>query len=139
MRIEIPFRLPGLNEYVSGNRRNKYAGNAMKQGLERDISLFIRASGAKPVQGPVTLHFTWYEPTRRRDKDNVAFAKKFILDALQKCGVLPNDNNRYLLGFTDTFVYRKGQKVVVELEEGNEGCEDDGSRKTIRRYGGGRQ
>lgn len=116
MKIEIPFRLPGLNEYVSWNRKNKYAGNSLKQGLERDICLFIRASGVKPVTGPVTIHFTWYEAVRRRDKDNVAFAKKFILDALQKCGVLPNDNNRYLLGFTDSFVYRQGQKVVVELE-----------------------
>ena len=58
-----------------------------------------------------------YEQTKRRDKDNVAFAKKFILDALQKSGVLKNDNNKYILGFQDEFVYRQGDKVVVEIWE----------------------
>ena len=53
----------------------------------------------------------------KRDKDNVAFAKKYILDALQKSGILPNDNNKYIAGFIDTFVYEKCDKVVVEIKE----------------------
>lgn len=116
MKFTIPFRLPGLNEYINLNRGSRYGGNKLKQDIENHICLCIRSAGLKPTGKPVTLHFTWYEETMRRDKDNVAFAKKFILDALQKAGVLPQDGNRYVSGFYDEFIYHSGQKVVVELE-----------------------
>ena len=65
-----------------------------------------------------TVRFVWYESTKRRDKDNVCFAKKFILDALQRARITKGDDNRYLLGFSDEFVYGQGQGVVVEIEDG---------------------
>ena len=68
------------------------------------------------MERPVHVTFVWLEPNHRRDKDNVAFAKKFILDALQKKGVLPNDNNKWISGFTDEFIYGKGEGVIVTLE-----------------------
>lgn len=70
----------------------------------------------RAINGTVTIHFTWHEKDRRRDKDNVAFAKKFVLDALQKCGVLLNDNNQVIAGFTDSFRYGEDYGVTVEIE-----------------------
>lgn len=116
VRFTIPYRLPGLNEYTRENRRNKYGGNKVKQEAEEGI-MWILKSVKTQIDKPVRIKFTWYEQTKRRDKDNVAFAKKFILDALQKSGVLKNDNNKYILGFQDEFVYRQGDKVVVEIWE----------------------
>ena len=72
---------------------------------------------SEKIDKPVYIKFIWYEQNCKRDKDNVAFAKKFILDALQKSGILPNDNNQYVLGFQDEFVYRQGDKVEVEIWE----------------------
>ena len=40
---------------------------------------------------------------------------KFILDALQKCGKLKNDNSTYIAGFEDAYVYGKGQGVLIEV------------------------
>lgn len=34
---------------------------------------------------------------------------------MQKAGVLVNDNNQYILGFTDNFVYGQGDKVKVVI------------------------
>lgn len=116
IKFEIPFRLPGLNEYTRENRSSKYGGNNEKQKIEDDI-LWILKSVRTRIYKPVRIKFTWHERERRRDKDNVAFAKKFILDALQKSEILPNDNNQYILGFQDEFVYGQGDKVVVEIEE----------------------
>jgi len=116
IRFTIPYRLPGLNEYTRENRRNKYGGNKVKQEAEEGI-MWILKSVKTQIDKPVRIKFTWYEQTKRRDKDNVVFAKKFILDALQKSGVLKNDNNKYILGFQDEFVYRQGDKVVVEIWE----------------------
>ncbi len=116
IKFTIPYRLPGLNEYTKENRRNKYVGNKEKQRIEEDIMWILKAVKAQ-IDKPVYIKFIWYEKTRKRDKDNVAFAKKFILDALQKSRILPNDNNQYILGFQDEFVYGQGDKVEVEIWE----------------------
>ena len=117
IKFTIPYRLPGLNDYTKENRRNKYGGNKLKQETEEGI-IWILKSVKTQIDKPVRIKFTWYEQTKRRDKDNVAFAKKFILDALQKSGILKNDNNQFILGFEDDFVYRQGNKVVIEIWEG---------------------
>lgn len=68
--------------------------------------------------GPVIMRYTWIEPNRRRDKDNIAFAKKFIQDALIRAGVLANDGWAQIKGFSDDFVVdRKRPRVEVEIEE----------------------
>ena len=102
-RYHISGKLPGANDYIAACRRNRYAGAKLKEDTERLICLQIR--DREPISGAVRIRFVWHEGSRRRDKDNVAFAKKFILDALQKCGVLPNDNNHYINGFEDAFEY----------------------------------
>lgn len=112
MEFKIPFRLPGLNEFLRAAKGNKYQAARIKKYVDQDIALFLKGRVKKPVH----VTFVWFEPNRRRDKDNVAFGKKFILDALQKKGVLPNDNNKWVSGFTDEFVYGQGEGVIVTLE-----------------------
>ena len=51
--------------------------------------------------GPANLHFYWWEPDDKRDADNVAAGKKFVLDALVVAKLLPNDTRRCVLGFRD--------------------------------------
>lgn len=114
-RVWINAKLPGLNEYVNACRSNAYTGAKMKKDVEQLIAWQIIK--VKPITGAVRLRFWWYESSRRRDKDNVASAKKFILDALQKCGKLKNDNNKYIAGFEDHFIYSDKQGVLVEIEE----------------------
>ncbi len=63
--------------------------------------------------------FRWYEEDKRRDIDNIAFAKKFILDALVKTGILPDDSRKWLLSFVDDFPEpdRSNPRIEVEIEE----------------------
>ena len=69
-------------------------------------------------EGPVVVSIEWYEPNRRRDLDNVASAKKFILDGLVRAGVLANDGQRHVTGFADTFhVDRERPRIVVSIIE----------------------
>ena len=111
IRIEIPFRLPGLNDYIAKINHNKYAGNKFKQDIEDSI-LWVLKSTKQKVEKPVKVKFIWYEQTKRRDKDNVCSAKKYILDALQKAKILPNDNNKYIAEIQDEFVYKQGDKII---------------------------
>ena len=63
------------------------------------------------------VRFEWHEKTKKRDYDNIAFAKKFILDALVKNGVLVDDSRKYVKGGYDTIIDDKEDFVVVELVE----------------------
>ncbi len=103
MTIElfIPKRLPGLNEYVNECRRGKYTGDAMKQGAQRVCEIYMsKQIRGKRFERPVWVQYTWIEPDRRRDKDNIcAFGRKVIQDALVKRGVIENDGWANILGF----------------------------------------
>lgn len=117
-KFEIKQRLPSFNEYINRCRSNKYLGAKMKKDIEQDIYIYILEQLRDlKLRKPVNVTFTWVENNKRRDLDNVCFAKKFILDALQKAEVLKNDNSSYVKGFMDKFEYAKESKVIIELEE----------------------
>ena len=63
------------------------------------------------------MHFEWHERTKKRDADNIASAKKFILDALVKMQVLKDDSRKFVKGFYDVIVDDKEDVVIVELIE----------------------
>lgn len=115
MRVEIPMKLPSLNEYINKCRYNKFAGAKMKQEIEDDIMLFINK--IPKFTKPIKINFTWVEKNNKRDYDNICFSKKFILDALQKAGKLQNDNRRWVTAFTDSFEIGDDYKVILEIEE----------------------
>lgn len=117
MKLVIKGRLPGLNDYISAERSNRHQAAKMKRDTEGEIILLARLQ-LKKVTCPVVMHYVWYEPDRRRDKDNIAFAKKFIQDALVKAGILKNDGWAQIYGFTDAFrVDPENPRVEVEIKE----------------------
>ena len=65
--------------------------------------MIIRARKIPP-HTRIRLLFQWQERKRNRDPDNVCAAKKFVLDALVKAGVIPNDGWENIHGFTDEFL-----------------------------------
>ena len=113
--------MPSLNEYTAACRSNAYKGAKFKAEVEVIISWAIKqALTSKRLQKPkgaVVVKFEWHERTKKRDADNIAFAKKFILDALVKCGVLKDDSRKYVKGFYDTIIDDKEDFVKVELVE----------------------
>lgn len=115
---EIPMKLPSLNEYVNLCRTNPYKASKFKKDLEEEIAFYLKE--LPYFENPIKIHFYWVEENRRRDLDNVAYAKKHILDALVKAGKLKDDNRKCVYAFTDSFEYAKEAKVILEIEE--EGC-----------------
>ena len=115
----IDSKLPSLNDFIKANRSNLYQGNKFKRNVETLIGLYIkkamRNKKLHPKEYAVIVYFEWHEKTKKRDADNIASAKKFILDALQKCGVLINDSRKYVVGFHDTIIDDKKDFVVVRL------------------------
>lgn len=114
-KIEIPIKLPSLNQYINECRKNRFAGAKMKKEVEIDIGWYINQ--LPEYKNPIKIHFHWVEENKKRDLDNVCFAKKFILDSMVKAGKLKDDNRNYVKGFKDTFEYGKVSKVILEIEE----------------------
>ena len=115
MIVEIPLKLPSANDYIRACRSNRYAGAKMKKDMESHIGFYLH--GLPKFDKPIKIHFTWVEGNKRRDFDNCAFVKKFILDAMVKFGYLKDDNRKMVTGFTDDFVYGQEFKVILDIEE----------------------
>lgn len=115
VKVVIPVRFPGLNEYIDAERANLHAGAALKKKWSNLASMYFKRY--RPISGAVRVTFIWHEKEARRDKDNVAFAKKFIFDGMQQAGFLPNDNNKYVTGFSDEFIYGRGNEVEIIVTE----------------------
>ena len=73
MQYEIPIKLPSCNDYVSACRTSKYTGARMKAKYEQIIGLHLMKMPRWTK--PIKIHFLWIEGSKRRDLDNVCFAK----------------------------------------------------------------
>lgn len=79
--------------------------------------IFIRSALRGRKFDSIGLCFRWFEKNRQRDKDNIAFAKKFILDALQTAKILVNDGWSQIRYFHDEFeVDKDNPRVEITIE-----------------------
>lgn len=119
-QLTIEGRLAGLNELIAAERSNRYKGAQMKRNAQKyvEFAVMTQMRGVH-FKHPVRLHYSFFEPNKRRDHDNVAgFAHKVVQDALVECGVLADDGWDEVLGFSDEFyVDKKRPRIVVEIEE----------------------
>ncbi len=121
MKLVYRGRLPGLNEVINKSRRNPYEANKLKKDTQRDLySQFIpqyRAGGGRPFAAKVHAVIHFYEPNAKRDEDNVISGMKFIFDALQELGIIPNDSQKFLhISGVDVRVDRENPRVEIRLE-----------------------
>ena len=120
--LVIDGQLPNLNEYTRACRGNKFLGAKMKKSAEEWITHYIMQQ-LKNVhfEGTVELSFRWYEPNKKRDLDNICFAKKFILDALVSNGIIVADGWKGVIGFTDHFfVDKENPRIEVDIKKAGE-------------------
>lgn len=113
--------LPSLNDVIDAAkiRKGKWSlYHEMKVMYESMIKADIKAAKLKPMQGQVSITFHWIERNKKRDIDNVAAGKKFVLDALVAMHILHTDSRFQVIGFHDTFSVDKHKPgVMVTLEE----------------------
>ena len=124
MLINIPGKLPGLNDVISANRSNKYIGAKLKRETEQLLCVHIK-NQCKRKYERVRIAIAWYEPNKRRDFDNICSGKKFILDALVKSGILMGDGWKQIDPiFVETFLLDKiNPRIEVLLIDANDPSE----------------
>lgn len=122
--------LPGLNDYLRAERsftrrgtKGHSCGNDMKQECQMLIANAIRLQlKLLRIHNPVFIRYSFYEPNRKRDLDNIAgVAHKFVQDSLVKCGVLENDGWDNITGFSDQFFLdRHNPRIEIVIQEEGE-------------------
>lgn len=120
MKFTICGTLPGLNDFIDANRRNYHAGAKLKKEAQYLVELSARKCLKHwKASGPVFMHYVWFEPSKRRDKDNIAAGgRKIIQDALVSAGFLKNDGWADIIGFSDEFrIDKKEPRIEVIIEE----------------------
>lgn len=125
--LTIPNNLPNLNDYTKANRTSKYVGAEMKLLAERKITYYImqQLNKTKTLER-VFIKFIWVEKNKRRDPDNIAFAKKFLLDALVTNKIIANDGWACIDGFQDKFsLDKKRPRIEIYIEEIKENDEHE--------------
>ena len=119
-RLLINEKLPSLNDYIAKLNANKYLANQFKRDTETLIGWYIKKAKLKPIEFKVDIHISWHEKTARRDPDNVYSAIKYILDAMQKQGVLKDDGQRYIRNIYNEIIRSEKNMVdmsFIEVEE----------------------
>lgn len=112
-------RFPTLNEYIDCERGSTIAAAAMKKKCTEQVKEQCLSQQIQPVNEKVDLLFEWHSSTRH-DPDNVAFAKKFILDGLQAAGVLENDNRKFIGTMADEIIQDDEDYVILHITENME-------------------
>ena len=117
-KIELFSELPSLNEYSNAERTHRKKGATMKRRAERSLITEIHAARLKPVKDQVFLSYHWIMKDKRKDKDNIAFAQKFVQDALVGAGILANDGWKEVEGFSHRFsVDKETPRLILKIEE----------------------
>ncbi|KRM93544.1 hypothetical protein FC56_GL000257 [Lentilactobacillus senioris DSM 24302 = JCM 17472] len=117
-KIIIPGELPTLNEYSDAERGNKYHGSNLKRANTALCSMCVKAAMNKglTVDGKIDIHCHWYMKNRKKDKDNIRFAIKFIQDGMMKAGLIKNDGWKQIGDYFDEFsVDKENPRIEVEI------------------------
>lgn len=116
MILIISGTLPSLNEVINANRSNRFAGAKMKKSVQSSIEKLVMQQCLYKYER-IRISFEWYEKNRKRDFDNIASSAKFILDALVKCKVIPNDGWKQIAPELNHKFYhdKENPRVVVTI------------------------
>lgn len=111
----IPGILPQLNDVVRASKGhwNNYAKEKKK--TEDAIILYLRQQKIAPMDPPVWFHFSWISKDYKVDPDNMAFAKKYIIDALVRAKIIPKDGRDTVAGWIDDFPDKDPKNPRVEV------------------------
>lgn len=116
VRIIIDYKLDNWNQTIGYNRVNKYEGARQKKKEMGIVKLFL-LNTPKITKYPIKLNCIWHTTNLGSDLDNKSL--KAVLDAMQECGILENDNIKHIPEINHKAVKDLKDFLVIEVEEIN--------------------
>lgn len=116
MRLTIKGVLPDLNAEINAAKKHWAAYRDKKAEWTWSVCMQVKQQKPPKAPTPARISFQWFVPNKRKDPDNIAFAKKYILDGLVSAGVLENDSHKQIHGFSDSFcVDKENPRVEINI------------------------
>lgn len=134
----LAHQLPNFNDTINKAKKSPYLYSSEKQKTEKLlVSLFLHQYKTwykaqknsdenptisyltipKPITQKITL-LTIYHYSSNFDHDNISFAKKYILDALQLANIIQNDDHSIISSSIDiTSVKKKGKVGAGDIPQ----------------------
>lgn len=119
-RVTIKGKLPTLNDAT--NKARTHWAIAAKQKKEATELVAWQCKRMKKITSPVFITFHWFVSSNH-DADNIRHGAKYLLDGMILSKKLPNDNQKWVLGFHGDYftkVAKGEEKVIVEIDDGLE-------------------
>lgn len=125
-RYIFDYKYPTLNEYINKCRTHWASGAKMKEESDYATVLLLRLQKAKPIdEYPIDIVVKWHCKDKRKDVDNIHSSIKFILDGMQKAGIIRGDGRKDIgqiyqqiiddgKEYTEVYAYKKGEVSINE-------------------------
>ena len=120
MKMVIGGELPTLNEIIDKSKSHYMQYAKMKKSATNRVAWACNQLETidKVTLNSIELDITYYYKNRRKDPDNIAAAKKFILDGLVKAGIIKNDGWKEVKGWSEKWERDKDNpRIEVEIKE----------------------
>lgn len=113
--VVIPGELPDLNTVINASKGHWGGYSKEKAQWTRHVALLC---STLPQLESCALAFKWFVRNRRKDPDNIVFAKKYVLDGMVEAGVIQNDGWKEVVSFKDEWeVDADNPRVEVSIWE----------------------
>lgn len=126
IEITIGQELMDLNNYVNAERSNRFKASKIKKEQTEIVAASIRKAMVAGISVsekdfPLDFEFHWYMKNKRKDKDNIVFAKKFLFDGMISSGFIENDGWKEVGSFKDTVLVDKDNpRVEMKIKTSGE-------------------
>lgn len=126
IKIVIEQELMDLNNYINAERSNRFMASKIKKEQTAIVSNVIKKEMAaglviKEEHFPLNFEFHWFMKNKRKDKDNIVFAKKFLFDGMIDSGLIANDGWKEIGTFKDVVaVDKEFPRVEIKIRMAGE-------------------
>ena len=108
IKLKVCCELPTLNQVISVERRNRYAAAQLKKRTEQSIVSSLKTNAGLDglvLEYPVDMIYQWHRKDRRTDPSNVAFAVKYLEDAMQTAGIIETAGPKQINSISHEYIY----------------------------------
>ena len=102
---------------IDAARGSRNISAAQKKLYTGIVTWSCKACKLRPIEDLSDYTIIWYCKDRRRDKDNIMSAQKYIFDGLQEAGIIKNDGWFQIGDITHKFRLDETERVEVEIRK----------------------
>lgn len=110
IEFTIQGTLPSANEVIKIAKQHYHAYSAMKKNATNLVKMSCLT--IPKVHNQAHFHIVYFCPNKRKDPDNIAFAKKFIFDGLMAANKIDNDGWDNITSWEESFAVDKNNPRI---------------------------